>query len=190
MLCMTGNVQTVAEPSRRCGVTSWDALSSQMRRHPTIHRGDAVRAAGLQALQAPGGAIGQAFGISLSGDKPREDRPVEYLQHWVVFLPPGQPARVFSDVHAEGHATPLRPSIHNLRLYLALAPRQPPVGTAAVARTAGEAPRAGDHHFVLNYQPANSSTRPLRSAESRIACRKRASDRHEHKHRLKIHVPN
>ena len=36
-----------------------------MRRHPAVHRGDDVRAAGLQA---PGGAIGQPLGIGLSGD--------------------------------------------------------------------------------------------------------------------------
>ena len=45
---------------------------AMVRCHPTVHRGDAVRAAGLQA---PGGVIGQPLGISLPGDERREDRP-------------------------------------------------------------------------------------------------------------------
>ena len=42
-----------------------------MGRHPAMHRGDDVRATGLQA---PGGAIGQPLGIGLPGDERREDR--------------------------------------------------------------------------------------------------------------------
>ena len=45
---------------------------AMMRRHPAVHRGDDVRAAGLQA---PGGAIGQPLGIAFPGDERREDRP-------------------------------------------------------------------------------------------------------------------
>ena len=50
---------------------------AMMRRHPTVHRGDDVRAAGLQA---PGGAIGQPLGVGLPGDERREDRPAAGAQ--------------------------------------------------------------------------------------------------------------
>ena len=48
-----------------------------MRRHPAVHRGDDVRAVGLQA---PGGAIGQPLGIGLPGDERRQDRPAADAQ--------------------------------------------------------------------------------------------------------------
>ena len=48
-----------------------------MGRHPAVHRGDDVRATGLQA---PVGAIGQPLGIGLPGDERRENRPATDAQ--------------------------------------------------------------------------------------------------------------
>ena len=48
-----------------------------VRRHPTVDRGDDVRAVGFQADV---GAISQPLGIGLPGDERREDRPATDAQ--------------------------------------------------------------------------------------------------------------
>ena len=45
---------------------------AMMRRHPAVHRGDDLRAAGLQT---PGRAIGQPLGVGLPGDQRRDEPP-------------------------------------------------------------------------------------------------------------------
>ena len=61
-----------------------------VRRHPAVHRGDDVRAAGLQAS---GGAIGQPLGIGLPGDERRQNRPAAAAQD-VADHERRQPARL------------------------------------------------------------------------------------------------
>jgi len=85
---------------------------TMMGRHPPVHRGDDVRAAGLQAHV---GAIGQPLGIGLPGDQRREDRPAAGAQdvgdhprqlHVGVFQRLLQPLRVPRDLADELLAGP------------------------------------------------------------------------------------
>ena len=85
---------------------------AMMCRHPAVHRGDDVRAAGLQA---PGGAIGQPLGVGLPGDQRRDDRPAAGAQdvgdharqlHVRVFECLLQPLRVPRDLSDELLARP------------------------------------------------------------------------------------